>query len=205
MLGLVQDGADARAVGQNYDSFEQKYEKEWGARASGDPVDGRRDHQEGEKKCCPAHGPAGKLEGCLRPGRERIGVDGGGRRLAGDCHRLAEVEAVAEVGDGLVTQIDGFDRGWVEEPVGQGVFAHTGAGEGEELEQAAMAEEIEVGGVEMIGDVEALATSADAAPFVFDTRKALAVELGAALGYRLQIKDFGVEDGYSNEQEDGHR
>jgi hypothetical protein len=126
-------------------------------------------------------------------------VNGWHRSLAGHGHGLAKVEAVAEVGDGLVTEADDLDCGRVEEPVGQSVFAHAGAGQREELEKAALSEEIEVGGVEVIRDVEALAASADAAPLVFDTGKALAVEFGTALGYRLQIKDFGVEDGYSHE------
>jgi hypothetical protein len=65
-------------------------------------------------------------------------------------------------------------------------------------------EEVEVGGVEVLGDVEALAAGAGALPAVFDPGEAVAIEIDGSLGEGLAPKEFRVEGGDSYEEKDRH-
>ncbi len=56
--------------------------------------------------------------------------------FAEDGHVFAKVQSVAKFGDGAVPLGDFVDGGRGEEPVGEGVFAHAGAGLGEKFEEA---------------------------------------------------------------------
>lgn len=66
-----------------------------------------------------------------------------------------------------------------------------------------MAEEVEVGSVEMGGDVEAFSALAGAGPTVFDAREALAVEVDGAFGDGLSLEEFCVEPRDGDEEDDG--
>ena len=115
--------------------------------------------------------------------------------FAEDGNVFAEIEARGEFGEGGLALGDFGDGCGCEEPGGEGVFADAGAGEGEELEEAAVAEEVEVRGVEAGLGVDAIAGLADAGPVVFDAGQAVAVEGDGALGAGAAAEDVGVEDG----------
>ena len=99
----------------------------------------------------------GELIGGFGPLRERFGVDADFEVFAEDGDVFAKIEAGAEFGDGCVALGELRDGRWGEEPGGEGVFSHAGAGEGEEFEEAGLSEEVEVGGVEAGMNVDARA------------------------------------------------
>lgn len=66
-----------------------------------------------------------------------------------------------------------------------------------------MPEEVEVGGVEMAGDVEAVSALTHARPPVFDASETPAVEVYGAFGERLPLQDLRVEDCGCNEEQGG--
>ena len=75
--------------------------------------------------------------------------------------------------------------------MGQGLFAHAGAGLGQKFEEAAGAEEVEVGGVEMGGDIDGCGLLAVADPAVFDAGDAFAVEVCGSFGLGSFAEDSG--------------
>jgi hypothetical protein len=118
--------------------------------------------------------------------------------FAEDGDVLAKIEPVAEFRDGGVTLDDLGDGRGRQEPRGEGVFAHSRAGEGEEFEEAASPEEIQVGGVEAGMNINALSGLASANPAVFDAGEAVAIELDGAfcagtLAQHLCMKDGNYE------------
>jgi hypothetical protein len=124
--------------------------------------------------------------------------------FAEDGHIFAKIEAVAEFVDGCVAFGDLCDRGWRQQPCGECVFAYASASEGEKLEEAALAEEIEIGGVEAGVDVDACAGPADSGlvdsglvqgdPAVFDAGEAVAIEVDGAFGAGSPSQDPGMKD-----------
>jgi len=195
----------ARAMEEDDDCFEEEHEEEGSSEPGGDPVDARRDHKDREEKSEPADGLTGELERRLRPVDELLGVDGCLEGFAGDCHGFAEVETIAKIGDGAVPLVDGIEGCGAKEPVGEGVLTHAGSGDGEKFEEAAAAEEIEVGGVEMFGGVEAVSGGAMALPLVLDAGEAETVELYGSLGDGLFLQELRVIGGDGDEEDDGQR
>jgi hypothetical protein len=66
-----------------------------------------------------------------------------------------------------------------------------------------MPEEVEVGRVEMAGNVEAISALSCARPAVFDASEAAKIEVYGAFGYGLLLQDPRVEDRGSDEEERG--
>ncbi len=90
-----------------------------------------------------------------------------------DCDLFAEVESAAKFGDGGVALGELRDGRGRKEPCGESLFSHPCAREGEELEEAAGAEEVEVGGIEAGVSVDVLtglmrAGLAGLRPAIFD-------------------------------------
>jgi hypothetical protein len=108
---------------------------------------------------------------------------------------FAKIEAVAKFVDGGVALFQLADGRRSEEPSGECVFAHAGAGEREKFEETAWAEEIEVGGVEAGAYVDSLSGLSRSLPAIFDTGETAAIELYRALGFGAAAKRSGVEDG----------
>lgn len=201
MLGLMEHGMDPGAMYGDDDSFEQENEEEGGTLAGCSPEDGCRDHEDGEEKSEPADGLAGELERGLRPLGKGFGVDSCLKVFAAGGHVFAEVEPVAEVGDGLMALLDGVQGSRFEQPGGERVFAHAGACDGEEREEAAVPKEIEIGGIEVFGDIETFSALASALPTVFDTRDSSAVEVDGTFSDSLPLQDLRVIDSdYDKEQ-----
>src|SRR5580704_3717302 len=112
------------------------------------------------------------------PADERFGIEAGAEFFAHDSEIALEVEIVAEFGDELLALKNCGARGWRFQPSCELVFAHGEASGGEEFEEAAAAEEVEVVGVDVIGVAEALASLAGACPAVLDAGDAAAVHGG---------------------------
>ncbi len=120
--------------------------------------------------------------------------------FAKDRYVFAEIEARAELGDGCVALFDLLDGRWSEEPGAESVFAHASAREGEKLEEARFAEEIEIGGVEAGVDVDAVRLAGPVPmPAVFDAGEAFAIEVDGTFGAGSVAEDFCVEDGDGDE------
>ena len=147
-------GLDFFAEDEGEDAFEDEDGEEGGFGAEFDPEDRRRDCGDGQEESQPA-GPGGnEVVGGGGPLGEGFGVDSDFEVFADYGHVFAEGEAGSEFGDGGLAFEDVRDGGGGEEPVGEGLFAHAGAGLREKFEEAGGAEEVEVGGVEVGGDVD---------------------------------------------------
>jgi hypothetical protein len=108
------------------------------------------------------------LIGGFGPLGESFGVDADFEVFPKDGDVFAKIEAAAEFGNGGVTLEELWNWRGGEQPCSEGVFAHASAGEREELEEAAGAEEVKVGGVEAGVGVDALACLAGSNPAVLD-------------------------------------
>ena len=120
--------------------------------------------------------------------------------LAEDGDVFTKIEMVAEIVDGSLTLKKFRHRRRGEEPGGKGVFAHAGAGEGEEFEETAGTEEVEVGGVEAGVKVDALAGLTGAYPAIFDACETVAVKVDRSFGAGALSQNIGVEDCNCEEQ-----
>jgi hypothetical protein len=205
MFGLVENLHDSGTVEEDDDSLKKEDREEGKLVACCDPVGGGRDDEDGEQECKPANESVSELEGRLRPLNQFVRPDSCLKVVAEDSHVLAEVETAAEVGDGDMTLVDRRQIGGIEQPGSKRVFSHAGTGDREELEETSMSEEVEVGRVEMGGDIETLPALTCARPAVFDPRDALAVEVHSAFGDALLLKDFGVEEGHRYKENSGNR
>ena len=112
----------------------------------------------------------------LGPRGQRLGVHAGGGAADGLRQLLADIEGAGQLPDrGLPIDDDGR-RGRARQPPGQRVLTGPGAGERQQLEERAGAEQIEVVGVRMVIVPVALAGGAGAGPAVLDARQAALVE-----------------------------
>ncbi len=64
-----------------------------------------------------------------------------------------------------------------------------------------MPEEVEIGGVEVFGDIEAVSALAKALPTIFDTRDASVVEVDSTFGDSLSLQDLRVIDGDGDKEQ----
>ena len=110
------------------------------------------------------------------PAGELIGVDGGAEGLAEEGEVFAEIELGAELGDGGLAGFDDGGRRGGEQPVGQAFLAGVGAGGAEELEEGAVAEEVERIGVGVMGSGDAWAVAAVAGPNAVEAGEAALAE-----------------------------
>lgn len=212
-VGVEKDGIDVGLEGFAEGGFEDddgEEGEEGGVAEAGEPGEGGGDGGEGEEGGEPGEPVLLEGVGSEGPGAEVVGVDAECGGVAGDGHALAEVDAVAEVGDGGLAGEDGGGGSGCEEPGEEGVLAHAGAGGAEEFEEAAGAGDVEVGGVEAGlelggggGGEGGEVAGVEAVPAVFDAREAVAIDLcGAACGAEA-AKDAGVEDAGGEEEKDG--
>src|SRR6266404_5503788 len=104
------------------------------------------------------------------------------RMLADDGELFAKIEAVFEVGDARLSLTNYIEGSGGLQPMCETLFSHAGADGAKELEQAGFTEQVEVGGVDMVGIVELGTLLAGTGPVVFDAGQALSVELRCAVG-----------------------
>jgi hypothetical protein len=116
-------------------------------------------------------------------------------------HLFSKVEPGAKVADGLMALTDRIQRRRFKQPGGESILAHPSARDGEELEEAALPEEVEIGRVEVIGDVKAVSPLAKALPAIFHTRKTSIVEIDRTLGNDLLTQDLRMVNGNRDEEE----
>lgn len=119
--------------------------------------------------------------------------------VAAGGHVFAKVESGTQVSDGLMTLVNFFRRRRLEQPGSEGVFAHAGARDGEELEEASMTEDVEIGSVEVTGDIEAVSACARALPAIFDAGEAPVVKVDCTFGDGLSLQNSSVIDGEGDE------
>jgi hypothetical protein len=126
----------------------------------GQPGDERREAggaQRGEQPHDDSQIPIGESRRHFAPGRQRDGVDAGARLFAGDSQVFAQVEPRAQLVDGLIAGANRLGRRRREEPARQRVLADVRARGAEEFEERAFAEQVEVGGVGVVGGEIAVA------------------------------------------------
>ena len=68
-----------------------------------------------------------------------------------------------------------------------------------------MTEEVEIGSVEVFGDVETVSALAEALPAIFDARDAPVIEVDGTFGGRLSLQDLRVIDSKGDEEQNWSR
>jgi hypothetical protein len=68
-----------------------------------------------------------------------------------------------------------------------------------------VSKEIEIGGVEVFGDIETVSALAEALPPIFDTRDSSAVEIDGTFGNGLPLQDLRVINSNDDEEENWSR
>ncbi len=116
------------------------------------------------------------------PASERIGSHSRADVLSGEGEVLAQVEARAQLRDGPLPFAHLAHRGGAPQPARERLLPRTGARRADELEERAVAEEIQVGRVRVRVVLEAFAGLARPGPAVLDAREAALVESDRALG-----------------------
>jgi hypothetical protein len=66
-------------------------------------------------------------------------------------------------------------------------------------------EDVEIGGVEVFGDVETISALAEAMPAIFDARDASVIEVDGTFGGSLSLQDLRVIYSHSDEEQNGSR
>src|ERR1700761_4416173 len=83
---------------------------------------------------------------------------------------FAKIDLIAQLIDPCVTLADVCESCRREQPLRQGLFAHSSSRAREQLKQARVAEQIQIGGIDVMGIVEAVAGLSSAGPSVLNTR-----------------------------------
>ena len=115
----------------------------------GDPSAEREDAEDRQDTRRPPQPRRREQLPLLTPGREGVGPYPGARVLAEHGEILPEIELGRELADRVLPGDNGFRVCRGQQPRRQRLFAHTGAGVGEELEQRPIAEQVEVTRVQM--------------------------------------------------------
>jgi hypothetical protein len=119
-------------------------------------------------------------------------VQGDSLGLAADRQVFTQVHAVAQIRDAHVALANGRKISGGQQPARQGIFAHGGAGRAQELVQAAGAEQIQVGAIQMMWILVARAGRALAPPLVANPREPGPIKQDRPLCTRPLIPDAQV-------------
>ena len=197
-LGVGADAADdlhrARFQPAVDRGFEEDDDEQRPEQRGGDVIDQRGGERCGEHGGDDAPRAGGKQRRLLGPLAQRRRVEADAEVFAEHGEPFTEIEFLAQVDDDFLALEDFRDGRAVAEPFRQEFFAHGQARGGEQFEQAAGAEDVEVFGVDVFWVAEAIAGAAVAGPEVFDAGEAALVESGRGFGAGFRAESEFVED-----------
>ena len=116
---------------------------------------------------------------------------------------FAQIQLITEFRDACMPLANLLNGRRHEQPIRERVFSHASAGRGEKLEQSAFAENIEIGGINVMGIVETIASATQIVPAAFNTCQTIAVKIDRALGEFLLSQNARMIHG--NYSESGSR
>lgn len=102
--------------------------------------------------------------------------------FAQDRQIFPKIELIAQFVHRSMAFVDSFHRSGGKQPFRKSVLSHAGAGGRQKLKQAAVAEQVEIGGVYVVRIVEALAGFSRVGPTVFDAGQPFFIKLRGPLG-----------------------
>ncbi len=111
------------------------------------------------------------------------------QRIAVDSHRLAEVNARAQIGNARVARAYGFKIRWGKQPLREDVLAQLGSSGAQQLVQAVRAEQIQVVAVDVVRHVKTCTRRAFSAPFIVDAIETRLMEVHGSLRRSAPIAD----------------
>ena len=138
-----------------------------------------------------------------RQGGEGVAVHRRRHLLAEDGQVLSEIEVGRQRLHGLLPRAHRRGIRRSEEPGGQRVLAHARPRGAEQLEQRALAEEVEVAGVRMVGVAKARPGAAHARPLSIEAREPALVERDDPLGPSAAPADPRVNSEQGREGQGG--
>ena len=143
--------------------------------------------------------------GCAGVARrgERVAADRRRHLLAEDGQVLPEIEARRQRLHGLLPRAHRRGIRRRQQPGGERLLAHARPRGAEQLEQRALAEEVEVAGIRMVGVAEARSGAAGARPLPVEAREPSPVVRGAPLGPETAPADPRVNDEQGRERRGG--
>src|SRR5579863_7198078 len=112
---------------------------------------------------------------------------------------LAQIELIAELDHCRMPLADLVNRRGREQPFCECVFSHARARGREKLEQAALAEQIEVGGIHVMRVIEAFASFSEGFPAIFDAGESVLVKSDRTLRQVASPKNSGMIRGDRDE------
>src|SRR5690606_17849080 len=120
----------------------------------------------------------------FRPVAKRFGMNADRVVVADHRPRFAQIEPIAQIACGSLALAYFVRVRGCEQPLRERALAHACPGRAEQLEQAALAEQIEVGCVDVVGVFEACAESAFAGPSILDACDPATIERNGSPGAR---------------------
>ena len=138
-----------------------------------------------------------------RQGAERVAPDRRRHLLAEDGQVLSEIEVGRQRLHGLLPRAHRRGIRGREQPGGERLLAHARPRGAEQLEQRALAEEVEVAGIGMVGIVKARPGAAGARPLPVEAREPAPVERDEPLGAEAPPADSRVNDEQGREGHGG--
>src|SRR6185437_8982162 len=146
----------------------------------------------GQKQSCHSEPALSQAERRLRPLQESLGMNAYLFAFAEHSQVFPQIEAIAQFGDGGLSFADLPQSGRGQQPARQGVFAHACARGGEKLEQATVAEKVEIGSVNVMQVLKTVSLLSYTRPAVPEACEAMTVDVGGALSMPPRSQDSGV-------------
>src|SRR6185437_2568813 len=148
--------------------------------------------EDGQKQSCHSEPALSQAERRLRPLQESLGMNAYLFAFAEHSQVFPQIEAIAQFGDGGLSFADLPQSGRGQQPARQGVFAHACARGGEKLEQATVAEKVEIGSVNVMQVLKTVSLLSYTRPAVPEACEAMTVDVGGALSMPPRSQDSGV-------------
>jgi len=139
----------------------------------------------------------------LAPAHQRLGVQAARDRLADERERLAQVERRAQLSDRLLATAHFVARRRGQQPAGECRLARRGARAAQQFEETALAEQVEIVGVGMLGIAESLAAGAAASEVRIESRDGVFVVADRVLARVAPAQHAIVRDDQREEAEHG--
>ncbi len=201
---LFHDGRDALLHGEEEQPFDGNHGDYGAARADvhearSQPPEHDARARDGEDQGGQPGGERERVRGSARPCNQAFGIDPGAVFIAQNGEVFAKVEQRPEFDDRGVAFEQFIRRRRGLQPGSQADLASARAGGRKQMEHAAFAKQIQVGGVGMMGIDEALAGLTNFLPAVFDPRDARLVECDGAPDQLSAALNDGLPADESNE------
>ena len=151
------------------------------------------DNNGGEQAGAPGEPRWREQSRVLRPSEQRLGMHVGSDVERGAPERFPQIQCGRQLGDGALPRADLLNSGGRFQPCGKRFLPRRRSRNGQELEQRAAAEQVQIVRVQVVFIGEAIARVSSSDPAILDPRQATFVERDSAARRREAAKDPVVD------------